>query len=224
MKKVFICTLSVAFLTVGLSSCGKSSKGKMSNEWKVTEYNDTRTETQSNGDKTVTTTTMTETTATMTEVDTPNGGSSTTTTSTATINANTMTIDKDGTWKATRDWTATQALGGGITATTKVTESTSGTWAFVGKTKGDDFKKNERVIFNTLSESNTQTTTIGSGSPTTTTSSDTYKTGENVMVYTVKESKKSELQLEAEIGNTSTFGSATPSSVTGMTTITLSGE
>ncbi|MGV3612538.1 MAG: hypothetical protein ACO1N0_16385 [Fluviicola sp.] len=221
MKKIFICTLSVALLTVGLSSCGKSSKGKMANEWKVTEYNQTTTEMEANGDKTVSTTTMTETAATMTETTTSNG-SSTTTTGTAVVNANTWTIEKDGTWKATRDWT-TSSTNLGITTTYRTTEMTSGTWAFVGKTKGDEFKKNERVIFNTLTSSMTQVVTTGNGNPTTYSSNDTYKTGEETMIYTVTESKAKELQLEAEIGNTSTFGSST-SSVTGKTTVTLAGE
>ncbi len=186
----------------------------MSNEWKVTEYSQTETDTESNGDKTVYTTTMTETTATMTTADTPNGGSTTTTTQTATVNTNEMTIDKDGTWTSTRDLSGTN---GGVT--TKMTMSASGTWSFVGKTKGDDFKKNERVLFNTLSETNTTVYTVA-GTSTTTSSTDSYMTGENVMVYTVKESKAKELQLEAETGNTYTSGNNT-SSTKGMTTITL---
>lgn len=222
MKKIFICTLSVAFLTVGLSSCAKSSKGKMANEWKVTEYSETSTDTESNGDKTVTTTTMTESTVTMTTESTPSGGSTTTTTQTGTVNTNEMTIEKDGTWTSTRDITSTDEIFG-VTVTTKMTMTASGTWAFVGKTKGDDFKKNERVLFNTLSATNTTVTTPNGGTSTTSTSTDTYMTGENVMVYTVVESKKDELQLEAEIGNTYTSGSNT-SSVKGKTTITLAGK
>ncbi|WP_246073871.1 hypothetical protein [Fluviicola chungangensis] len=193
----------------------------MANEWKVTEYSQTETDTESNGDKTVYTTSLTETTATMTTEDTPNGGSTTTTTQTGTVNMNEMTIDKDGTWTSTRDITTTDVVFG-VNTTTKVTMTASGTWAFVGKTKGDDFKKNERVMFNTLSESTTSVYTAGSTTQTSS-SSDTYMTGENVMVYTVKESKKDELQLEAEIGNTYTSGSNT-STTKGKTTITLAGK
>lgn len=222
MKKIFYCTLSVAFLTVGLSSCGKSSKGKMANEWKVTEYNQTSTDTQSNGDKTVETTTITESTATMKTEDTPNGGSTTTTTRTGSVNSNEMTIEKDGTWTSTRDITYTDVILG-TTIVTKSTMTASGTWAFVGKTKGDDFKKNERVMFNTLSVTNTSVVTPNGGSSTTSSSTETYMTGENVMVYTVKESKKDELQLEAEVSNSYTSGSNT-SSFKGKTTITLAGK
>lgn len=211
MKKIFYCTLSVAFLTAGLTSCGKSTKGKMANEWKVTEYNQTETETQSNGNKTVSTTAMTETTYTNT-TEVTSGGSTIKYTSNATVNMNEMTIEKDGTWTSTRD---VSSVNNGVT--TKVTMTASGTWSFVGKTKGDDFKKNERVMFNTLSETTTQTSTPGGSSSTDT---DTYMTGENVMIYTVTESKGKELALEAEIGNTSTSGSST-SSTSGKTTIKL---
>ncbi|WP_343636192.1 hypothetical protein [Fluviicola sp.] len=185
----------------------------MANEWKVTEYNSTETDTQSNGDKTVYTTTMTESNYTYTTASTSNG-STTTTTSTATVNMNEMTIEKDGTWTSTRDISSTS---NGITQ--KLTTTTSGTWAFVGKTKGDEFKKNERVMFNTLSETNTQVVSFG-GSSQTTTSTDTYMTGENVMIYTVTESKGKELALEAEMGNSSTTGSST-NSTSGKTTIKL---
>lgn len=213
MKKIFICTLSVAFLAAGLASCGKSSKGKMANEWKVTEYNSTETETESNGDKTVYTTTMTETSGTNTTAST-SGGSTTTTTSTFTVNTNEMTIEKDGTWTSTRDVSATSS---GVT--TKMTMTASGTWSFVGKTKGDEFKKNERVMFNTLSETSTQVVSFG-GTSQTSTSTDSYMTGENVMIYTVTESKGKELALEAEIGNSNTSGGTT-SSTSGKTTIKL---
>ena len=213
MKKIFICTLSVAFLAAGLASCGKSTKGKMANEWKVTEYNSTVTETESNGDKTVYTTTMTESTYTD-KTATTSGGSTVESTSTATVNTNDMTIEKDGTWTGTRDISSTE---NGIT--TKVTMTVSGTWSFVGKTKGDEFKKNERVLFNTLSEITT-TSISGGGLSQTSTDTDTYMTGENVMIYTVTESKGKELALEAEIGNSSTSGSST-SSTSGKTTIKL---
>lgn len=186
----------------------------MANEWKVTEYSSTGTNTESNGDKTVYTTTMTETTYKSTTSTTSNG-STTTMTSEATVNANEMTIEKDGTWTSTRDISSTN---NGVTQ--KTTTTASGTWAFVGKTKGDDFKKNERVLFNTLSETNTQVVSFG-GTSQTSTSTDTYMTGEYVMIYTVTESKGKELSLEAEMGNSSTSGGSTSSS-TGKTTIKLS--
>lgn len=214
MKKIAYYTLSVVFLSAAVSSCAKSSKGKMANEWKVTSFQQTETDTDSDGDKTVTTTTMTENSATMTTESTPNGGTTTTTSQTATVNMYEMNIEKDGTWTSTRDVTFN-----GTGFSQKSTLTANGTWSFVGKTKGDDFKKNERVMFNTLSETDQTVTTIGSSS-TTNSSTNTYMTGENVMVYTIKESKKKELKLESEMGNTYTSGNST-SSVKGTTTITL---
>ncbi|WP_430403751.1 hypothetical protein [Fluviicola sp.] len=218
MKKIIYSTLSVALLAVSISSCAKSSKGKMANEWKVTEFNSTETDTDSNGDQTVSTTSMTESTATMTTVQT-SGGSSQTTTQSGTVNANEMTIDKDGTWTSTRDITSTQSILG-TTATTNMKTVTSGTWAFVGKTKGDDFKKNERVLFNTLSETYTQVYTYN-GSSQTSASTDTYLTGENVMIYTVTESKGKELALESEMSSSNTSTGGGTSSTKGTTTIKL---
>lgn len=211
MKKIIFGTLSVAFLAVAISSCGKSSKGKMANEWKITSYekNDTQT---SNGNQTVIKTSMTETGVTRT---TTNGG--TTTTSTGTVNTNEMTIDKDGTWTSTQDISGSYVLlGTTYTTNTKTTES--GTWSFVAKTKGDEFKKNERVIFNVLTE--TTTTTQSGGSTGTSTDSYTYASGELVRVYTVKESKGKELELEMTTNNTNTSGSNNSTYVT-TTTIVL---
>ena len=188
----------------------------MANEWKVTEYNQTQTETQSNGDKTVYTTTMTETTYSSSTA-TTSGGSTITTTGSGTVNTNEMTIEKDGTWTSTR---AVSSTNNG--STLKVTITSSGTWSFVGKTKGDEFKKNERVMFNTLSETTTDVSTFGNITSTDT-NTDTYLTGENVMIYTITESKGKELAMEAEIGNSSTSGSST-SSTSGKTTIKLTGK
>ena len=206
MKKIFYSTLSIALLAVSISSCGKSSKGKMANDWKVTEMTSTSTDTQANGDKTVTTTSATETSATTTTA-TTTGSSTNTTTTTASIAVNGMTIDKDGTWSWDQDFTI---VNGVVTQNTKTTKT--GTWSFVSKTKGDDFKKNERVVFNVLTDNSTVVTSVGSSS-TTSTSADTYLTGENVMIYTIKDSKKDELKLERDGSNTSSAGSSTSSYV-----------
>jgi hypothetical protein len=203
-------------LAVSISSCGKSSKGKMANEWKVTEMNSTSTDTQSNGDKTVTTTSATETSATTTTVQT-SGSSSQTTTQTATIAVNDMKIDKDGTWTWNQDFTI---VNGAVTQNTKGAKT--GTWSFVSKTKGDEFKKNERVVFNVLTDNSTVVNSVGSSSITST-SADTYLTGENVMIYTIKDSKKDELKLERDGSNTSSAGSSTSSYVSNET-ITLSAK
>ncbi|HRO76422.1 MAG TPA: hypothetical protein PLP27_09770 [Crocinitomicaceae bacterium] len=89
----------------------------------------------------------------------------------------------------------------------------TGTWSFIGTNKTDEFKKNERIVFNFLNISFTNATTINS---TTTTSSGTesYKVGELSMIYTVKEStgKKLVLFSETENVNSNTSGSSTSTS------------
>ncbi|AEA44598.1 hypothetical protein [Fluviicola taffensis] len=216
MKKIIFGTLSVALLAVTVTSCGKTSTGKMANEWKVSSYNSVATEIETNGDKTVTTTTMTETASTVTEVET-SGSNSQTSTSAATVKANDMAIEKDGTWTWT---TGLSATNGNVTQTSNVVRS--GTWSFVSKTKGDEFKKNERVIFNVLAENSTGSSTVGSIT-TSSTNNSTYLAGENVMVFTVKESKKDELQLEMDAKNTYTSGNNS-SSYTETQSFTLTGK
>lgn len=217
MKKVFYYTLSVALVAVTMTSCGKSTKGKMAGEWKVTSMSYTLTENQSNGDKSVEDTKQEGTTLTMTST-TTSGSSSTTETTTATVVVNDLTIEKDGTWTWTRETNETQNIFGGTIVQNEKTTQT-GTWNFVKSNKTEEFKKNERILFNILTESSTTTTTSGS---TSSTSSDnqTYLTGENTMLFTVVESKKKSLQLEAETAYSSTSGNTTYSN-TGMMSITL---
>lgn len=207
MKKIIFSALSVALLAGGMASCGKSSKGKMSNDWKVTSYEQTETTVDEDGDKSVTTTSANESTVTMTTTDTPSGGSSNTSTQNGTMNDHQLSIKKDGTFTWTRDVSVSQNTGGN-TITSKTTYEQTGTWSFVGKSKDEDFKKNERVLFNVLTESSTTTQTLNQ---TTQISSNTYKetylTGENVMIYTITESKGKELQLEEERSNSSTSNS-----------------
>ena len=43
MKKLILSTLSVVVIAAAMSSCGKSSKGKMSNDWKIESYEENST-------------------------------------------------------------------------------------------------------------------------------------------------------------------------------------
>lgn len=214
MKKIILSTLSIALLAGGISSCGKSTKGKMSNEWTIDSYEVKEVDTQSNGDVTTTTTTFTGTTVTRTETDSPSGQSSTTTTESGTVSQADYTIEKDGTWKMTVTYSFTSNPTTGITIVSDNTQTTSGTWAFVGKNKEEDFKKNERVLFNTLQSTNSQInkTTIGNNTTTSTASDATsYMTGENVTIYTITESKAKELQLTSEAKQSGTSNNSTNS-------------
>lgn len=217
MKKVFYYTLSVAFLAVSITSCGKSTKGKLAGEWKVSEFSQTTTETEPNGDKTVDQVTQSGTTLTTTST-TTSGSSSVSDTQTSTVVTNDMTIEKDGTWTWTQEFTSTETVfGQPVTYNNKTVQT--GTWSFVKTNKTEEFKKNERILFNVLDEKNTSVTTTG-GNSTTSNNSSTYLTGENTMLFTVVESKKKSLKLEAETAETWTSGNSTYST-TGTMSVTL---
>lgn len=221
MKRIIFSALSIALVAGGISSCGKSTKGKMSNDWKVTSYEESTTNVNQDGDRTVSTTSANESTVTITNVSTPSGGSSTTTTQNGTINAHTLKIEKDGTYRWTRDLSTTEPVGAGNTLTTKLIMEETGTWSFIGKNKEEGFKKNERVIFNTLTRTSTTSATLNQGTPvSSSTTKDTYMAGENVMIFTVTESKGKELQLSYDADNSSTEDSEVSTSKT-TTRITL---
>lgn len=215
MKRTLFYALSMAFLTVGLVSCAKTSKGKMVNEWKVSSQNESSTSVQFDGDKTVETVSYSENAVTRTTVYTPAIGLQMETVQTGIVNTNELEIGKDGTWT----WTKTILYGSG-TSTELSTDIQSGTWSFIGTTKGDEFKKNERVLFNILSIKST-TIETNQGTITNSSGSDTYLTGEKTMIFTIKESKKDELQMEAEGKNVYTDDSDV-STYTSKISVTLS--
>ncbi|MCT4580400.1 MAG: hypothetical protein N4A35_03205 [Flavobacteriales bacterium] len=212
MKRLFILGFSAALLAGGVSSCAKTSKGKMANEWTVSEMNMESTSTDSDGDKTVTTMSISGTTGTMENTYTVSG-TSTKSEQSAAVTELTYTIEKDGSWSSVSNIAWTRAFTGGQTVTSTETK-TSGTWSFLSKNKSGDFKKNERVIFNTLSEKTSEkvsTTIAGATTNSESSDDDTYAEGENTMVFVVVESKGKELKLKADINNsyTNTSGGVT---------------
>lgn len=210
MKKLILSVLSVALVAGTMTSCGKSSKGKMSNDWNVASYSDKSNTTQGNGDVSSTTEIGTATTFSITSSSSSNGTTNSSVTN-GTINENSMTIDKDGTWKSVKTTTTvvtTTPFAGATTVTTsKINVNSNGTWSFVGKNKTDEFKTNERVVFNTTTVGTTGTgtavTTFG-GTSTTSSGSETisnnYKVGENSQIWTITESSAKSLKLSAETG------------------------
>lgn len=205
MRKLFIVGVSVALLAGGITSCKKTTKGKMSNEWTVSSMTTESTSIYQNGDKSQGTTKIDGSTGTMKIVDTPTVGLVTTTEETAVVNEMTYTIEKDGTWKSYTDITWTSPSTGGSSSEARKT-TTSGTWSFLSKNKTGEFKTNERVIFNTLSEKEEGVSSTTTGSTTTTSnfsSEYTFGAGENSLIYVVVESKSKELQLKADFEETS---------------------
>lgn len=202
MKRIAIYSLSVLLVAGAAMSCRKTSKGKMSNEWQLSEYSFNETQTDDDGDVTTTTISSDGTSISRT-TSTTSGGSTSSTTVQGVVNDYSYVIDKDGTWEETMDVTYTTTNSGATTVDNSVT-ITSGTWNFLGKI--EEFKKNERVVFNTLSESITSSSSTSFGGSTISSSSSesyTYANGEESEIMLVVESKRKELQLMTERDYTS---------------------
>lgn len=193
MRRITFYALSVAFLAAGMSSCGKTTRGKMINDWKVESSISEETSLNTDGNKLVTTEVIMDNAVTTRHDHTfPGGDSSETSSFTGKVNVNSWAIKKDGTWTWTKEIEYTE--GGGQ----KVITEQSGTWSFVSKNKEDGFKKNERVIFNVLSHKFTQIFMTNGSVISTDTSSDTYLTGEQAMIFTLKNSSNKLLEMEME--------------------------
>ena len=192
MRKIVSYALSVAFLAAGLISCAKSTKGKVTNEWKVVSY--LKTESNANQQSAfshTSTLNMTENSLTMQHVSVDDG-MTVTSNYTGTVNAFHLIISKDGTWSSNQD--LTYDLGNGDEQ--RNVNEKSGTWSFVGKTKGDDFKKNERILFNVLTHKLTANQIHNQTVVNQISTLETFLTGENTEIYTIKESKKKEMEME----------------------------
>lgn len=206
MRKFVSYALSTVFLAAGMAACAKSTKGKVTNEWKVVSY--VKTESYSDPDLDYSnsmTKNLTETSFTQQSVSTDDGVS-VNSNSSGSVNAHEMTIKKDGTWSWKRDMTYDYGNGNG----NNIVDEQTGTWTFVGKTKGDDFKKNERLLFNILSETRTSSQINNQVVVSQFSSNETYLTGENVLIYTIKESKQKEMELEwvNDVAITTDYGSS----------------
>ncbi|MFT7155603.1 MAG: hypothetical protein ACI8Q1_000605 [Parvicella sp.] len=221
MKKVFIFGLSVALVAGSVTSCKKTSTGKVSNEWKTTSWNSSETNTDENGTDVTTVASADGATITVTNTYTPSGGTAgSPNTTSGTINDMSYVINKDGTYSNVQDVTFTATFTGGSVVSNSVSTST-GTWNFLSSNKTEDFKKNERVIFHTLTENSTDTQTVTSGgvtgSPDVTTSASTYATGESSVTFVVVEStgKMLSLMMEEDMteSNTDSNGTSTSSSM-----------
>lgn len=205
MKKIISYTLSLAFLAFGMASCAKSTKGKVTNEWKVVSFVQNDSFSNQGGQSGSTLINMTETTYTQRVISSFGGITMVDDETSGIVNAHELTLKKDGTWTLNKDLTEEYDNG----ASSHVVFEQTGTWTFVGKTKGDDFKKNERLLFNVLTEKKTSVYTNNQVVVSQFTSNDTYLTGELVLIYTIKESKKKEMELELvnDVAVTGDYGS-----------------
>lgn len=205
MKKVLLFVAAAALVSGTMVSCGKSTKGKMDGEWKIDSMTMSNTST-SGGSTDTETITIDGTTITFAST---NGGVANPTQS-GVVNAATWTIKKDGTFERTYSFTITN---GSFSQTETMTST--GNWDFAAGV--GEFKKNERVVFSTLTETNSSAST---GNPTTTNTS-TYADGESTEVYVITESKGKSLKMESKGASTYTNGTFT-SSDTNETTVSMS--
>ena len=193
MKKIIV-LLSIILVA---ASCGKSTKGKMDGEWKIDSLKSVTTST-SGGNTESNTLDINGTMVTITDTD---GGI--TSSATGVVNTAFYNINKDGTWDSELTFTISQTISG--TDYTQVsTIKNTGTWDFA---KGiGEFKKNERVLFTTLTQNNTQATTAN-GITSTSSSNETYLEGENTTLYVIEESKKKSLQMSSVGSSNTTYTS-----------------
>jgi len=241
MKKLFIYGLSFAVVAGSVSSCKKSSKGKVSNDWSVTGYEFSEKDAGTNYTSN-TTKTLSGSSLKITGSFTSGGTTTPDEPITQSIQDWSYVINKDGTWSRTKNYTVVtekELVNASFTTVkyneTEVHKTTEGgNWNFVGKNKTEEFKKNERIAFNTLSyEGSTATSNDYSGTtptvPTvstvtvTDTWSGTIEVGTSLEVYTIVESKKKSLTLKMNNNSTSNsnYGTASANTITSETTITL---
>lgn len=191
MKRIIIPFLCAALLTA--SSCAKSNKGKISNDWKVTAYESTQSGYNSAADNFKFHDVLNGNTLITTQNVISNGEPQPEQVINATVNTFTYTIKKDGTWSSVQDIN--------YSASDKLLTETSGTWNFLGKSKGDDFKKHERVMFNVLNQK-----TVQNGGAVQNVNASTFIAGEKALIYTVKESSGKKLVLQREQQNVNKYG------------------
>lgn len=202
MKKGLLATINVALLSVLLVSCGKTTKGKLVGEYDVVSLNYSSVYTSPNY-KEVTSESFANGIYAYSYQEYEDGELDYSNTKDGKVESHTFTIKKDGTWERKLNY----HLDYSSDFKTVFTISESGTWSFMTKNKSDEFKKNERVIFNVTSsyykESDVETGEVVWMDE----DIDSYKSGYQVRVYRVIESKKGELELELDHSMTESYSS-----------------
>jgi hypothetical protein len=199
MKRTILYGLGFTFLVLGTVSCGKSTTGKIANNWTIVSQNEEQTVVNSAGDKSYSKNTYTETTYSNYSEQTPFSGSTITTETSGTVTANTIEIKKDGTWIWNQELVYNEDLGGGNTSNYVVKNVQSGSWNFVKKSKGEDFEKNERISLEALERTSSTVQTVNNVLANSTSSKTTYSPGESIVVYTIVKSKNKELELRSDV-------------------------
>lgn len=215
LTSIYLIFIPLLFL---FFSCGKTTKGKLSHEWKVTHYKATTNITSFNLD------------ATKTEIRDQNSfriqDNGVNGLPDANIKGeviqNTFTIHKDGTWESVyirkhqvNPEDNSPTIGEFTKLFHKIVKK-NGIWQFVKKDKTSGFKKHERLLFTTLEKhveinnttyidvNNLKDTSYYSSKETT-----QYNLGTQNKTWIVTESKQNLLQLKFESKSTETSGAET---------------
>lgn len=204
MKNICFTILVLSLLTGGISSCKKSSTRKISNQWTVTSSEEQSADTYADGSNLASFFNVNGNAVNRFVSSQDANGVNQTSSSSGIINLYEYIINKDGTWSSTKNYTIIISSVKNITYISEL----SGTWNFVKKNSSDDFKKNEKVLFNVLSDKHTAIQIEG---PETyqTESKHTFLPGENVLIYKVLESKTKKLKFQYEKGATYNQSTAT---------------
>lgn len=188
------------------TSCLKSTKGKMANDWKVMEMIQQTTRVIDN-EKTIEAISASEAIYVHNIKTILNGENQSDITKKGKVISHVYSIQKNGDWDSKLVFELSEVDQTGIKTVALCTVKENGTWNFVGKNKTDEFKLNERVLFNVLSSKQDIQVTVTAGSIVTkssTNSFETHKVGEKVNIYTVVESKSKALTLESTTDSFST--------------------
>ncbi len=202
MKKSILLGLSLALFIGAGSSCKKTSKRKIANSWTIQSITETTTTKDPNMVK-IEEYTYKDSKLNQKITIKPISGNNDIYTSIGESSEMTFKIRKDGTWEKITNLkleTNTGANNGNIIINSDIKRTASGTWNFLGKIEKNEFKKNERIIFNTLvvNESLESANPILGGANIITTNNNTYSNGEMNEIYVVSSSKKKELILILE--------------------------
>lgn len=200
MKTSHLKIFTISILALNLYSCGKTTAGKVTNFWNIDSFSTSQTISYSDISGSFTQISKTSgDDKNYTSFDGTGGGQI------GTIQIHTLNIKNDGTWELRFEYkTESNQYSSNITDKTILRQT--GTWAFLDKDNTKEFKKNERIMLNTLKEELTTIETSiynGISNPSQTNSiSNTYLTGEKVTIYTIKESTTKKLSLSSEGNNT----------------------
>lgn len=215
MKKLILFT----FLFFAIASCQKASVHSLCKKWKMKAY--TTTYTGYGDNKKIlesSTTNATATDFTATEVDyyyDSITNSQATSTAKGTVNKYTYTFNKNGTWEATTDMTITSTINadGSVDNTvSNVVTTQSGTWCFIKKTKGEQYKKNERLLINVLLSVITTTSSMpGSSTAYTETETRSYAVGESSQTFNIDKSNSNELSISVKKDNSDHYSDSSGS-------------